>query len=58
MLSDAGYDGYINVEYVWVDWGGMNEVDVISETVLMRDRLRAKLAGESWSYSAIEAVPA
>jgi sugar phosphate isomerase/epimerase len=43
-LAARGYDGFLTVEYVWVDWGGMDEIDVISETVLMRDRLRAKLA--------------
>lgn len=57
-LAAQGYDGFLQVEYVWVDWGQMNEVDVISETVLMRDRLRAKLAGEPWTYPTIEAVPA
>jgi sugar phosphate isomerase/epimerase len=48
VLQDAGFDGYINVEYVWVDWMRLNEVDVLSETVLLRDRLRAKLTGEAW----------
>ena len=48
VLAAAGYDGFVNVEYVWVDWMRLNEVDVVSETVLLRDRLRAKLRGERW----------
>jgi len=33
----VGYPGYIGVEYVWQDWEHCNEVDNVSETVLMRD---------------------
>jgi sugar phosphate isomerase/epimerase len=47
-LDDAGYDGYLAVEYVWVDWEHCNECDNVSETVLLRDRLRAALAGAAW----------
>jgi sugar phosphate isomerase/epimerase len=50
LLASQGYEGFIAVEYVWISWGRMNEVDVLSETVMLRDRLRAKLAGEAWSY--------
>jgi hypothetical protein len=49
-LGEVGYEGYIAVEYVWSNWRRMNEIDVLSETILMRDRLRAKLAGAAWSY--------
>jgi sugar phosphate isomerase/epimerase len=48
LLVAQGYDGFINVEYVAIDWEGLNDVDVISETVLMRDRLAARLAGRPW----------
>ena len=50
VLLESGYDGYLAVEYCWVEWSRLNEVDVISETVLLRDRLRAKLAGARWAY--------
>lgn len=50
VLAAAGYDGFINVEYVWVDWKRLNEVDVLSETIMLRDRLNAKFRGEAWSY--------
>lgn len=46
----AAYDGFLGLEYVWLDWEHCNECDNVSETILLRDRLRAKLAGESWSY--------
>jgi sugar phosphate isomerase/epimerase len=43
-LVELGYDGFVTAEYVWVPWGGLDEIDVLSEVILMRDRLRAKLA--------------
>ena len=49
-LSSAGYDGFLGLEYVWLDWEHCNECDNLSETVLLRDRLRAKLSGAAWSY--------
>ncbi|MGI8973793.1 MAG: hypothetical protein ACR2HI_06415, partial [Gaiella sp.] len=49
-LSEVGYDGYLGLEYVWLDWEHCNECDNLSETLLLRDRLRAKLEGRSWSY--------
>lgn len=50
VLHAAGYDGYVNVEYVWVAWRRLDEVDIISETVLLRDRLNAKFGGRPWTY--------
>jgi sugar phosphate isomerase/epimerase len=50
QLGKRDYDGFLSVEYVWISWGGLNDVDVISETVMLRDLLRARLAGESWRY--------
>ena len=50
LLARSGYDGHIAVEYVWVEVEGMAAVDVLSETVMMRDRLLAKLAGSPWTY--------
>jgi sugar phosphate isomerase/epimerase len=56
VLLESGYDGYMAVEYCWVEWSRLNEVDVISETVMLRDRLRAKLAGEPWVYRSPDVV--
>jgi sugar phosphate isomerase/epimerase len=49
-LRDAGYDGALAVEYVWIDWERCNECDNVSETVILRDRLLDALAGRAWAY--------
>jgi sugar phosphate isomerase/epimerase len=36
-MKEIGYCGYFAIEYVWIDWENCNDVDVLSETVLMRD---------------------
>jgi sugar phosphate isomerase/epimerase len=38
-MNDVGYSGFIALEYVWIEWMHCNEVDNISETVLLRDLL-------------------
>ncbi len=38
------YSGFVAVEYVWVDWEHCNEVDNLSETVLLRNLVRAAMA--------------
>lgn len=43
-LSELNYSGYVGVEYTWIDWEHCNEVDNLSETILMRDHLRALAA--------------
>ena len=42
-LRCAGYDGYLAVEYVHQDYLQTDNVDVVSETVKMRDLLRGYL---------------
>ncbi len=42
-LRAAGYDGYLAVEYVHQDYLQTDNVDVISETVKLRDLVRAHL---------------
>lgn len=42
-LRQAGYDGYLAVEYVHQDYLQTDNVDVISETVKLRDLVRAYL---------------
>jgi sugar phosphate isomerase/epimerase len=42
-MERANYPGYVGVEYVWIDWEHCNEVDNLSETILLRDQLRAAL---------------
>jgi sugar phosphate isomerase/epimerase len=39
-VMDANrYQGYIGIEYVWIEWQHCNEVDNLSETILLRDFL-------------------
>jgi sugar phosphate isomerase/epimerase len=52
VMLAARYDGDIGLEYLWIDWEHLNECDTVSETILLRDRLRAKLEGRAWSYPA------
>jgi sugar phosphate isomerase/epimerase len=42
-MRKAHYRGYVGVEYVWIDWEHCNEVDNLSETIQMRDFLRANM---------------
>jgi sugar phosphate isomerase/epimerase len=42
-MRKVNYRGYVGVEYVWIDWEHCNEVDNLSETIQMRDFLRAKM---------------
>ena len=44
-MRKAKYQGYVGVEYVWIDWEHCNEVDNLSETIQFRDFLRAKMSG-------------
>lgn len=43
-LGKAGYRGYLGVEYIWVDWEHCNEVDNLSETILLRDFFQSQMA--------------
>lgn len=43
-MKELNYTGYVGVEYVWIDWEHCNEVDNLSETIQMRDHLRALAA--------------
>ena len=48
-LRARQYAGSIAIEYVWTAWERCNELDIVSETVLLRDRLAAALEGRPWS---------
>jgi sugar phosphate isomerase/epimerase len=39
-MKRTNYSGWVGLEYVWVDWEHCNEVDNLSETILLRDHLR------------------
>lgn len=40
-FRDVNYTGYVVLEYVWTEWMHCNEVDNLTETILLRDRLRS-----------------
>lgn len=40
-LDAHRFDGWIALEYVWIDWEHCNEVDVLSETIQLREHLIA-----------------
>ena len=42
-MARANYPGYVGVEYVWQPWEHCDEVDNVSETILLRDKLRAAM---------------
>src|SRR5204863_6333588 len=46
-MERANYPGYVGVEYVWQEWEHGDEVDNVSETILLRDKLRAAAANGS-----------
>jgi sugar phosphate isomerase/epimerase len=43
-LKRLDYDGYLALEYVWIDWKGCNRTDNVSETLLLRRSLEAALS--------------
>ena len=60
-LCQVGYGGFLCVEYVHVDYIGGSNVDVVTETVKMRDLIRAHLevpcGGGIAQSNALEAAP-
>lgn len=44
VMKQIAYSGWVTVEYVWTEWEHCNEVDNLSETILMRDLLRSMSA--------------
>ena len=49
VMKSVGYDGFLTLEYVWVDWEGCNRADNLSETIRFRDFLRPLLDDASGS---------
>jgi sugar phosphate isomerase/epimerase len=46
-LVRVGYEGFLALEYVWIDWNGCNCTDNVSETLLLRSALEAAISGEA-----------
>jgi sugar phosphate isomerase/epimerase len=39
-LNRHEYPGWMTLEYTWIEWERCNEVDILSETILLRNLLR------------------
>ena len=39
-MQEIDYQGWIGIEYIWIDWEHCNECDTLSETIRFRDFLR------------------
>jgi len=48
-LAATGYRGALALEYLWSRWRGMNRIDVVTETLLLRRRVEARLRGHAAS---------
>jgi sugar phosphate isomerase/epimerase len=44
VMQATDYSGHLGLEYVWIDWEHCNEVDNVSETILLRDFFRAQFS--------------
>ncbi len=42
-LASFGYRGALALEYLWSRWQSMNRIDVVTETLLLRRRLEARV---------------
>lgn len=55
LLQKSSYAGFFSIEYVWTEWQQLNETENVCETILMRDFVRATLAGQPYSPPAARA---
>ena len=39
-MKKTGYNGFIGVEYIWMEWQNANRVDNISEGLQLREAIR------------------
>jgi len=51
-LHGIGYDGFLALEYVWIDWNDCNRTDNVSETTLLRRALQSTIS----EWTAVEAA--
>lgn len=43
-LKRVNYNGWIGLEYIWINWERCNEVDTLSETIRLRDTIKMAYA--------------
>jgi sugar phosphate isomerase/epimerase len=44
-MAETDYNGWVGIEYVWIDWENMNEVDNVSESIRLRDLIERTAKG-------------
>ncbi|MEO8738059.1 MAG: TIM barrel protein [Edaphobacter sp.] len=47
-LRRLNFDGFMALEYVWIDWEGCNRSDTLSETLLLRQAVAALADSMQW----------
>jgi sugar phosphate isomerase/epimerase len=52
-IKETGYDRWIGLEYVWVNWQDCNRSENVSETIQLRDQVRAVWAGHAYEPVAL-----
>jgi sugar phosphate isomerase/epimerase len=57
VMRNTGYRGFIGIEYVWIDWEHCNEVDNLSEAILLRDFIRKAWAAGTVQPNQAKAMP-
>jgi hypothetical protein len=45
-LQKQKYTGFLAIEYVWTGWERCNRTDNVSETIILRDQLKALMECE------------
>ena len=43
VMDSTGYQGWLGIEYVWIDWEHCNECDNLSETILFRNFFNSRV---------------
>lgn len=46
-MQEHDYQGWIGIEYIWIDWEHCNECDTLSETIRFRDFFRGLMNNQS-----------
>jgi sugar phosphate isomerase/epimerase len=52
-IKETGYDRWIGLEYVWINWQDCNRSENVSETIQLRDQVRAAWAGRVYEPAAL-----
>ena len=45
-MKKTGYKGFVGVEYTWQEWEDCNKTDNVSESIILKNKMKA--AEERW----------